>query len=213
MKKNLKIQAFTLAEVLLTLVIIGVISVLTVPSLRNHSEEAKYVAATQKAMAEIAAATTNAELANGDASSWNFNTTAVVNYYKNTMHVVPLSEETSWPRYSMSGEESVFRPSFMTSDGMAWAIVTGGYGCGGGCALVDVNGIKPPNTIGVDIQGFRIGYLCEGTAKKGDFGVYAMGDGTNDKNEIWACTSYIIKHKKMPWLQTPTDSCNSYMGK
>ena len=50
MKKNIKIKAFTLAEVLLTLIIIGVISALTVPSLKNYSDETKYVAATQKAM-------------------------------------------------------------------------------------------------------------------------------------------------------------------
>ena len=46
MKKFCRKKAFTLAEVLLTLVVVGVISVLTVPTLKNHSDEAKYVAAT-----------------------------------------------------------------------------------------------------------------------------------------------------------------------
>lgn len=215
MKKFCKIEAFTLAEVLLTLIIIGFVSVLTVPSLKNHSEEAKYVSYTQKAMSEIAAATSNAELAYGDASSWDFSSNAV-NYYKKVMNTVAFTQDspTRWTRYSLGGEQSSFPASFMTADGMAWSIGSGGYTCGGGVALVDVNGSQPPNTIGIDIQGFRIGHLCgENNTRKGDFGIYAMGDGVNDTNSVWACTSYIIKHKKMPWLYKTTKDCSSYQGK
>ena len=214
MKKYYGIKAFTLAEVLLTLIVIGVISVLTVPAIKNHSEEAKYVAATQKAMAEIAAATSNAELAYGDAAMWDFSSNAV-EYYKKVMNVVPFSSDskTSWERYNLSGTKTTFPASFITADGMAWSIGTGGYSCGGGVALVDVNGSQPPNTIGIDIQGFRIGHLCENDTKKGDFGIYAMGDGINDTNSAWACTSYIIKHKKMPWMYASANDCSSYQNK
>ena len=214
MKKLLKKRAYTLAEVLLTLVVVGVISVLTVPSLKNHADEAKYVAATQKAMSEIAAATSNAELAYGEASNWNFNSSTTINYYKKTMNTVPFPKgsKTSWDRNLLSGPNSDFKPKFMTADGMAWEIHDGGYTCGGGVALVDVNGSAPPNTIGIDIQGFRIGNRCEAAKKAGDFGIYAMGDGKNDANAEWACTAYIIKHKKMPWLYNPAQSCNSLVG-
>ncbi len=215
MKKFCRKKAFTLAEVLLTLVVVGVISVLTVPTLKNHSDEAKYVAATQKAMSEIAAATSNAELVYGDASNWNFKSSAVKEYYRKAMNTVPISSgsKTSWERLNLNGESAKFNPTFMTADGMAWEIHDGGYSCGGGCALVDVNGSAPPNTIGIDIQGFRIGSLCDGSNKSGDFGVYAMGDGKNDGNSEWACTAYVIRNKKMPWMYTPTDSCKSYQGK
>ena len=100
MKKLLYKKAYTLAEVLLTLVIVGVVSTLTVPTLKNHADEAKYVAATQKAMSEIAAATSNAELAYGDASSWNFNSNTVINYYIKMMNTVPFPKgsKTKWER-------------------------------------------------------------------------------------------------------------------
>lgn len=215
MKKFCKINAFTLAEVLLTLVVVGVISVLTVPTLKNHADEARYVAATQKAMSEIAAATSNAELAYGEASNWNFKSSTVKEYYRKTMNTVPFPKgsKKSWERNVLGGQNAGFNPAFMTADGMAWEIHDGGYGCGGGCALVDVNGSAPPNTVGIDIHGFRIGTLCNGSNKSGDFGVYAMGDGKNDNNSGWACTAYIIKHKKMPWLYTPMAGCESYVGK
>ena len=215
MKKFCRKKAFTLAEVLLTLVVVGVISVLTVPTLKNHADEAKYVAATQKAMSEIAAATSNAELAYGEASNWNFKSSTVKEYYRKAMNTVPFPKgsKTSWPRLGLDGANATFRPAFMTADGMAWEVHDGGYGCGGGCALVDINGSEPPNTVGIDIHGFRIGSLCNGNNKSGDFGVYAMGDGKNDKNSEWACTAYIIRNKKMPWLYTSTDSCKSYQGK
>lgn len=218
MKKNIKIKAFTLAEVLLTLIIIGVVSALTVPSLKNHSDEAKYVAATQKAMSEVAAGVANIETIHGDASTWNFDSSTTKKWFQKYMNVVPMSNSNmSWKRTELNGNsEANFNALFFTADGMAWDIHSGGYPCGGGCALIDVNGSMPPNIIGVDIHGFRIGHLCGGSgnkAKTGDFGIYAMGDGVNDKNSTWACTSYVIKHKKMPWLKEAQNNCTVYMGK
>lgn len=223
MKKVYKMNAFTFAEVLLTLIVIGVVSVLTVPTLRNHAEEAKFVAATQKAMSEIAAATTNVELAHGDASMWNFGSAQTVEWYKEVMNVIPVPQnELTWKRYTLGNQRSNFPASFITADGMAWSIGTGGYSCGGGVGLVDVNGPEPPNTIGIDMHGFRIGHLCSGNghkSKSGEFGIYAMGDMKNDINTEWGCTSYVIKHKKMPWLYNPPvlsdgqSGCQPYSGK
>ena len=217
MKKNIKIKAFTLAEVLLTLIIIGVVSALTVPSLKNYSDETKYVAATQKAMSEVAAAVANIESIHGDASTWDFSSPTTLNWFKQTMNIIQNPNDSkSWERMNLDGTKNSFNPTIFTADGMAWEIHDGGYPCGGGCALIDVNGSAPPNTIGIDMQGFRIGRLCSGdgnNTKAGDFGIYAMGDGVNDKNSTWACTSYIIKHKKMPWLKEAQNSCAVYMGK
>lgn len=211
-------KAFSLAEVLLTMVIVGTVSALTIPTLKNHSDEAKYVAATQKAMSQVAEATANIELEQGDASLWNFASTTTVNWYKKAMNTVPFPNGVSkWQRGEL-GFAEVFDASFdfMTADGMAWDITQGGYPCGGGAVLVDVNGAQDPNIVGIDIHGFRLGHLCggdDGKSKRGEFGIYAMGDKLNDFNDIWACTSYIIKNKKMPWLYKPAASCKDYMGK
>lgn len=219
MTKTLKNKkAFSLAEVLLTMVIVGTISALTVPTLKSHSDEAKYVAATQKAMSQIASAITNMEMEYGDAAMWNFNTQTTKDRFKKAMNTVPFPDGVNrWYRGNLASSDDVLLTyDFMTADGMAWMVHDGGYACGGGCALVDVNGPQEPNIVGIDVQGFRIGTLCGGDDNKeraSDFGIYAMGNGTNDKNSVWACTSYIIKHKKMPWLRTPGASCSQYMGK
>ena len=84
---------------------------------------------------------------------------------------------------------------------MAWSIGDGLYPCGGGAALVDINGPQPPNVIGIDQHGFRLGTLCDDKNKKGDWGVYPMGDVLHDQNGDWACTAYVIKHNKMPWIK------------
>ena len=217
MKKDMKMKAFTLAEVLLTLIIVGVVSALTVPTLKNHSDEARYVASTQKAMSEVVAAISNLESVHGDASTWNFSSSTTLNWFKQSMNIMQNPNDSkSWERMDLDGTKNKFNPTIFTADGMAWEIHDCGYSCGGGCALIDVNGSAPPNTIGIDIQGFRIGHLCSGDdnkTKAGDFGIYAMGDGVNDYNSAWACTSYIIKHKKMPWLYEYQKDCSVYMGK
>lgn len=222
-----KNKAFSLAELLLAMTIVGVISALTVPSLKHHADEAKFVAATQKAMSEIAAITASLELKHGDASTWGKFNSTTMNWYKNEANTVPLpnslstnSRKKGYQGKLLSGDVwTWFYPDFMTADGMLWRVLDGGYPCGGGAIIIDVNGPELPNTVGIDIHGFRIGHLCgaedsSGNAPKlGDFGIYAMGDNINDKNGEWACTSYVIKHKEMPWLHQRTANCHGYLGK
>lgn len=215
---NKQKKAFSLAEVLLTLVIVGTISALTIPTLKNHSDETKYVVAVQKAMAQISEATANVELEHGDASLFDFSSTDVDKWYKDAMNTIPFPNGVNaWQRVEMSGNDPFdSKFDFMTADGMAWNISNGGYKCGGGVALVDVNGAKDPNIVGIDQHGFRLGSRCGGDGGKskiGDFGIYAMGDKLNDYNGTWACTAYVIKNKKMPWLRKVSTGCTEYMGK
>ena len=53
--------AFTLAETLLTLAIVGVIAALTIPTLKDYSDEVRYITGVQQAFATINAATTAIE--------------------------------------------------------------------------------------------------------------------------------------------------------
>lgn len=218
MKNNKKLKAFSLAEVLLSITIIGVVTVLTVPTMKKHTDESRYVASVQKAMANLNSATGQIELDHGEAAMWDFKnkSSTIVDWYKKTMNTVPFpNNKNVWDSFPFS---------FMTADGMAWEFTHGNYPCGGGAAIVDVNGPEPPNVRGIDIHGFRIGHRCgtkdetTGTAPKiGDFGIYAMGDNVNDTNNVWACTSYAIKHRKMPWLYKPPEKleeiCYPYYGK
>ncbi len=194
--------AFTLAETLLTLAIVGVIAALTIPTLKDYSDEVRYITGVQKAFATINAATTAIETKHGDAMFWKFDQDKTINWYRETMNVIPTTNDQTWERTHIDGTEGyTFKPSFFTADGMAWSIGTGGYPCGGGCALVDINGPQPPNVIGIDQHGFRLGTLCNQNTKLGDWGVYPMGDILHDENASWACTAYVIKHNKMPWIK------------
>ena len=53
MKKN---RAFTLAEILITLVIIGIVAALTIPTLMNSTGDKEYVAASKRVLATVAEA-------------------------------------------------------------------------------------------------------------------------------------------------------------
>ena len=131
MKQKIK-RAFSLAEVLLTIIIIGSVTALTLPTLKKHSDEARYVSSVQKAMAELASATAQIELDQGEASTWDFKnkSSTIVNWYKKAMNTVPFpNNKNVWDKFPFS---------FMTADGMAWEFTHGNYPCGGGAAIVDV---------------------------------------------------------------------------
>ena len=81
-------KAFTLAEVLMTLTIIGVIAAMTIPTLKSHSDEASLIAQTKKAYLSATSALNAAEAKYGDLELWNWSgksenlNATVQNYFK-----------------------------------------------------------------------------------------------------------------------------------
>ena len=63
-----KMNAFTLAEVLITLGIIGVVAAMTMPTLMNSTQGAQYKAAYKKALSALSQAVT----LNVALDEWNF---------------------------------------------------------------------------------------------------------------------------------------------
>lgn len=197
MKKIEIKSAFTLAEVLLTLIVVGVVAAMTIPSLNDYAEEQRYVAACKKAFSDISAATGVLETRYGDLQFWGWGTQATIaNRYKEVMSVVDIPH-TKIAGYCLGGTTGddcgTFNTNdvyFTTGDGATWKITNKGFTAGGG-AYVDVNGPNPPNVLGIDMFGFRIS----------PNGVFAMGDTVNDKTYNWACTAYIMKRGKMPWIK------------
>ena len=192
-------KAFTLAETLLTMVVIGVIAALTIPSMKEHSDVAAIIAETQKAYLTAQSATSAAESAQGDLELWNWSATTTLNdYYKNVMNVVPGNSWTGYQTYLMSGDTwSFIQPPgwFKTTDGMNWYVYNWQSGTDTGNSRiygvihVDVNGEAGPNVVGVDVHAFTVS----------SDGVNPMGDSLHDENSSWSCTNYIIKYGKMPW--------------
>ena len=81
-----KFRGFTLAEVLITLVIVGVIASMTIPTLMNNTNKQEYVSRLKKTYSIMAQATNRiiAEEGNprGDIGGWATSTEAVYNMYK-----------------------------------------------------------------------------------------------------------------------------------
>ena len=73
MSDNIRRVAFTLAEVLITLGIIGVVAAMTIPTLIANYQEKQTVSRLTKAYATISNAYQMAKVENGDFSSWGFN--------------------------------------------------------------------------------------------------------------------------------------------
>lgn len=178
----MKKTAFTLAEVLITLAIIGVVAAITIPSLMNKINNDQYVQQLKKTYSELSQATNLILNENGGdftGQCEDDGEECLRDLYKSKMIGVRTCvigvDEACWHKpsnwYYLSGaavnatdaghavliENSGTYLSFnqyskncsSSSDGIVNA-----DGCGR--VRVDLNGMKPPNTIGRDIFDFHI---------------------------------------------------------
>ena len=182
-KNRGKKSAFTLAEVLVTLIIIGVISAMTVPGLKRHAEMEEYAVGCKKAFSTISNATKMAELKHGDMKRWakiNENSEdglkKIYEYYNGEMNIIKYcaTDTGCWEQsISLSGENvgsttgitsDSISVSFTTADGMHWVMSGGDPATVGvddaaeGSIIVwaDINGNKKPNQVGSDVFSFVI---------------------------------------------------------
>lgn len=137
-------RAFTMAEILITLIIIGTISAITIPSLKKHTTMEEQVTALKKAHSVLANATKIVETNHGDMKRWGKltdgdeeNPTAggglgkVLDFYSKTMNPIKTckSNETGcWTQTkdlngaTYGGENSISATGvgIKTADGMNW---------------------------------------------------------------------------------------------
>lgn len=215
----MKTNAFTLAEVLVTLMIIAVIAAMTVPPLKRHAQEQETVARVKKAYSTIANATRRVEMNHGDIKRlpWGTPTKIMDEMFIPEMNVINnchnnggCFKEGYTTRSMNGGANNAFQTdkswyTFVTADGAYWAysgIGTCDYNEGtyikNACGYfeVDINGPAKPNMMGTDIFGFAI-------TKEGVFpfgGCPGCDDSQCDGNSTgWACTAKIIKEGKITW--------------
>lgn len=179
MEKSCKKSAFTLAEVLITLGIIGIIAAITVPALMNNSNEAELKTGWKKAYSAASQAYMQALQENGGTlGTFGCNPAALnkFNAFRGKLNVVnycdasgggsilgkcwssqPTSPSASSGCPNWIGATQANNSAFTTSDGMNWM----GYGNSGGgmCPYmaVDINGNKGPNQFGEDVFTFNLG--------------------------------------------------------
>lgn len=174
--------AFTLAEVLVTLMIIGVIAAMTIPGLRKNADMQEYVAGCKKAHTTISNAMRAAEMEHGDFKRWGFkdgdddSIQKVGDYLTANMNILRKCEPNKPGCWTQTrklngtgnigtetgiGENSL---SFTTADGMNWSLDGGGASVSGVTnnigthfrAFVDINGDKKPNMMGYDVFVFIV---------------------------------------------------------
>ena len=113
----MKKLGFTLAEVLITLVIIGVIAAMTVPTLMNNTNAQEYRSALKKAIAGLnQALTLNYALEGLSANDYSTATDLVDDVFKKRMSVI--EGETAFTNTTACSGNNVFT----TADGMMFCV-------------------------------------------------------------------------------------------
>ena len=175
-------NGFTLAEVLITLVIIGVVAAMTIPTLVNNTKKQEYVAGLKKANSVLSQAVykigQNKGYPVGDYSFLNENNfidefakvvsiTKKCDTFTECFGKNPLGSENVYQTLDNSPADNSDGKSVITSDGQMFSFAKSlrVYGISQddadnviGRILVDINGNKNPNKYGYDLFFF---YLIE----------------------------------------------------
>ena len=164
---------FTLAEVLITLGIIGVVAAMTMPTLMNSTQGAQYKAAYKKALSAISQAVTLnvalddvsfADTLAGTAGSQaaNANGASIASLLTSRMNVVKATTaDATGAGYTISANGSTLtqaagNTTLYFNDGSTFTFVGDAAGCTKGQAgvadnlckgYIDVNGAKGPNKV------------------------------------------------------------------
>lgn len=202
MNKNNFKNAFTLAEVLVTLMIVGVIATLTIPSLKESADVNAYIAQCKKAHSTISNVTGILKSEKGPVRYWRDveNADKLAALYSEKMNILGVPDGNV----------------LNVADGMIWTFEAPSAGCKGttfltqrSCLMmsVDVNGEKPPNKTGADRFYFSV---------KANDKVYPAGAGpagTDPKKEPAetitcsatnldeTCTAYVLLNGKMDYIE------------
>lgn len=154
---NFKKQAFTLAEVLITLGIIGVVAAITIPTVINNVNEIQYKVAYKKAFSVASQAFLSASSQSlfTERVSATLEANKVTNFaafmtqFKVTKDCSSNSDNSlCWASgENFNGVHSSTTPAFVDSSGMSWKIYEDPGWDG---LLVDTNGFKNPNKCGQD---------------------------------------------------------------
>ena len=171
-------SAFTLAEVLITLVIIGIVAALTIPTAINNYRKQEYVSGLKKAYSTLAQVTTQIIAEHGAQINWVTSTNDIYNLYKSKLVNVKECGSNSGcfeqTRRLLNGgilsdgwDTLTMHRKLIMSDGTQ--LMLGGashdfsrtcesaglgiFGCHNICQtfFVDVNGNKGPNQWGMDL--------------------------------------------------------------
>ena len=206
--------AFTLAEILIALAVIGVIAAITVPALIQNTQKQEYVSALQKAYSTLSQVTNQIIAENGSPKGdegWAKSNEHIYQLFLKYLSSIKTCEgnEGCFNQLNKSGYKQLngtrnanwnretYQRKFIFADGMQGLIFAADNLCEisnwgtenlCGAFLIDVNGEKQPNTIGRDVFFFAIK----------ENGLYPMGcdneeDKCDDKHQGWSCACKVLR--------------------
>lgn len=202
--KYYKASGFTLAEVLITLGIIGVVAGMTIPVLMQSIQDRQFKEAAKEAFSKASQAVQMMKMDNGGSMS-SYSSTAssfkpvFITYFKvlqdcSSPVCVPATQ-TSDVYQSLHGDQGYFlgyHGEFITTDGMFWGIYNNGTDI---AIIVDVNGYtKGPNIFGRDTFMFYL--LNDSLVPMGSSGTWNY-IGTCDRNHSSKYEGLSCMHKVM----------------
>lgn len=218
--KRLKKYAFTLAEVLITLGIIGVVSAMTIPSLVQKQREQETIAKLRVAQSVLTNAVKNAEVEYGDVETWGFTTTSgkdatiiaekLKPFFKIAVdcglndpqgNCIPNSmyKQLNGNNHSNYATQrgDTYKITLLNGSSVWWKgkqddlrIIT---------FWVDVNGKYPPNTYGKDL--FVFAYENGGIRPLGAPDSDSPADSSCKKTSNgWGCAYYVLQKGNMNYL-------------
>ena len=157
--------AFTLAEVLLTLGIIGVVAAMTMPALIANYQKKQTVASLKKAYTNLSQAVKLSELSNGDVQYWNFSLPGEKFFLEYLSQFITINSTTiirqniqyKYLNGANCAEDLCTGNSYITyiADG-SLLMISRTPRSDAKAIAIDINGLKKPNTAGKDLFAFWI---------------------------------------------------------
>lgn len=188
-------RAFTLAEVLICIGIIGVISAMTIPTLVTNYQKKATVSKLQQTYSELANAVRLSEADNGDLSGWNITNKSEEVIDKYLLPYIKASKKNYKAhsfKYTFANGSGGGTLDIVNRDTVVYTILSGvqiitsqtNKERKGLSLVVDLNGVKtPPNKLGRDTFYITI---------YPDFGVQMA---QRDENEV-AQNKFVLKSRK-----------------
>lgn len=209
MPNNRRKTAFTLAEVLITLGIIGVVASLTMPALIQNYQKIQTVSQLKKAYSEISQAVKLSQIQNDELATWDFTLSGenfynryLKDYFVKNKEIKASEFKKQYTIYNLNNTQCstevwcTKNDSFFVylANGSIMGIMTHDNQTKYKSITIDINGLKGPNKIGKDFFVFSI-YAPDGLIpygyKKGGIASQQIGNNIERKtvisNSDYAC--------------------------
>ncbi len=220
MKQNSRqknFEGFTLAEVLITLVIVGVVAAITIPIIHNNYMEQVAISKVKKfhsvlkQSVRLAIANEGVSVDNWDIYEEGTKAGKLMSYIKPYLKIMQdcgydtskdcsVAGKIKLLNGNVSGEDFSTYYRLILDDGAVMFVRTNSRSKDNVCTrlvnvnnvcgviLYDINGIKKPNTVGKDIFHFFI---------VPNDGVPVTYNDCNKSSAGWSCAEYILEHGDM----------------